>query len=102
MFLSSSYKNFIRANTSISAPSLSKYPLVFLSGPYTADVITQSYCAIFHFARGLRREDVLCVTDATCVAFALALCLKKKKKTFAAGPKKGADKNTTHKNLMTD
>jgi len=59
-----------------------------LSGPYTADVITQRYCAIFHFARGLRLEGFLCDIDAACVAFALALCLKKKK-TIRRWTKKG-------------
>ena len=92
--------NFIRANEIISAPSLSKYPLVFLSWPYTAYVITQSYCAIFHFACGLRREDFLCDTDAACVVFALALCLKKKKNNNSPLDQRRMQTRTQHTKIL--
>jgi hypothetical protein len=42
--------------------------------------MTQYYCAFFYFAPGLRRANTLSDIDAACVATALALCLKKKKK----------------------
>jgi hypothetical protein len=39
---------------------------------------TQYCCALFHFARGLRQVNTLNDCDASCVATALTLCLKKK------------------------
>jgi hypothetical protein len=63
MFLSSSY----RANVSISAPSLSKYPLVLLSGPDTVSVITRRYCAIFHYTHVVWHWCCLCGICFSCV-----------------------------------
>jgi hypothetical protein len=42
--------------------------------------MTRYYCAVFYFARGSERENILSDTDAAFVATALILCLKKNKK----------------------
>jgi hypothetical protein len=36
--------------------------------------MTQYYCALFHFARGLRGVNTLSGSEAACVANVLALC----------------------------
>jgi hypothetical protein len=42
--------------------------------------MTLHYCAIFHFVHELQQINMLSDTDAACVASAVAICLKKKKK----------------------
>jgi hypothetical protein len=42
--------------------------------------MTQQYCAIFLFVHGLQQINMLSDTEAACVANAVAMCLKKKKK----------------------
>jgi hypothetical protein len=42
--------------------------------------MTQQYCAIFHCVHGLQQINMLSDTDTACVANAVAMCLKKKKR----------------------
>jgi len=59
--------------------------------------MTQYYCAIFYFALGSGRENMLSDTDAACVAIALALCLIKEKNRYWI--KEWYEDHNTHTNV---
>lgn len=65
-----------------------------------APLMTRYYCAVFYFARGSERENILSDTDAAFVATALILCLKKIKR-FITVPKNctNEDHKVTQENL---
>ena len=75
--LNSYWENYVAPAGSIKLLSIFFPWINIVQRP--APLTTRYYCAVFHFAHGSERVNILNGTDVACVATVLILCWKNKK-----------------------